>query len=428
MFCNLGGICLFVGSAVGNTDLEMAATRFSTVVTRPRLSFFTHTSNPLLKNAYSDGPNSRSALLMLINHPSCAVQFSTNEGWARAKLSETKPFSSRVKKNGISDNFMFSSETPKNTFNIFKNFFFKKPPVIKLVNQKPNALKKVLDKTGELYVKYTPVPVQKKVTELNKGVNQEFLNVKTVWNLNKHKKDGTLSQHATYEQMMSFNDLKRDKLKTTGVMICSVIPGGFFILSIPVLLLPRHCMPPSFWSPEQKKPFHKQNHAARLPYIKAISEHVQNADVGDKNKKIIQKISAALSGKQRLNNNDLLAFKDLCYDHPFDLTFTNTELQKAFCHVFEVSAFGNTTSHLIQQAGMIRNLDSKILEMGVDKLTEDQVLVACHMRGLDAGSFSHEANLFWLKNWLQLSKQCQKNDTWFILHAMVIQSVTFGES
>lgn len=334
---------------------------------------------------------------------------------------------------------------------------FKKSPVFQSFSQEKHAFKLTLTankdnsveipKQGEekksgglmaecvkVYERFTPQIVQDKVTDLNNGINQEFTNVKNVWNLSSHQRAGTLAKNSTYEQMLSFNDLTRDKYKTSCVMVCSLLPGGFFILSIPVLLLPRQCMPPGFWSKDQKRPFLKINHSYRKPYMEQIVNHLQKMNmphrhsIDDTDKRIFNAQCATwLDKTQPINNSTLIGFKHSFRVPPINMEYSKNELRKAFCRVFDVSTGGDTITTLLYQAAMIKELDNKLLELDLNKLSEDQVLAACYMRGLDAGSFSHGANLYWLHHWLQLSKQCEQQDAWFMLHAMILSSMNYRE-
>lgn len=314
--------------------------------------------------------------------------------------------------------------------------FFNKTVVLVSDAKSEYSLDKVKGKTIELYEHHTPQTIKDKVTDLQNGIQQEFYNVKTVWNLNQQKKKGLLNKTSSYKELMAFNDVKRDKLKTSGVMVCSVIPGGFFFLSVPVLLFPRQCLPPSFWSESQQRVFYQRNHAKRMPSMRVVARHIQHHqsamtnEVGDGAKKVLTALCRAMDASVTLNNNILKCFKPLCRLYPFDMSFANIEVQKAFCKVVGVSSSRNTnktTNELVAQVAMIKNLDDKLLTMDLDSLTQGEVLAACYMRGLNAGSLSKEANIYWLRNWIQLSKDCDKSDTWFLLHAMVLYSLNYKE-
>lgn len=314
--------------------------------------------------------------------------------------------------------------------------FFNKTVVVVSDIKNQNSWNTAKSKAMEMYENHTPQTVKNKVTDLQNGINQEFYNVKTVWNLNQQKKKGLLNKNSSYKELMAFNDFKRDKLKTSGVMVCSVVPGGFFLLSVPVLLFPRQCLPPSFWSESQQRVFYQRNHAKRMPSMRVVARHIQHHqsamtnEVGDGAKRVLTALCRAMDASVTLNNSILKCFKPLCRLYPFDMSFANIEVQQAFCKIVGVSSSRNTngtTNDLVAQVAMIKNLDDKLSTMDLDSLTEGEVLAACYMRGLNAGSLSKEANIYWLKNWIELSRDCDKSDTWFLLHAMVLYSLNYKE-
>lgn len=293
------------------------------------------------------------------------------------------------------------------------------------------------DNSANAYDKYAPDGVKNVVTNLQTGVVQEMENTKVWWRLSNDEQSNTNKgkTQASYKELMSMHDFKRDKNLTAMVVVCSCLPGGFVLLSVPIMLFPRTMMPWSFWDDKQRKEFYKQYHKERKGSHTTIVNHIE-AQMRDPAtvapvKSILDSLVDGSGDVKRITNKDLLRLKKYCNKDPFDLTDSNIEVIQAMCTIFTVrpgSTVEDSSIALRDKAIDIMNMDMKLREMKLKKLTEVQVMTACFIRGMNSASLSHDANLYWLKNWLNLTNTCNKTDAWFVLYAAVLLSKNFVDS
>lgn len=289
--------------------------------------------------------------------------------------------------------------------------------------------------TVHAYDNYAPDKVKTTVTNLQTGVMQEMENTKVWWRLSGVQQQNTkITNQASYEELLALHDFKRDKRLTSLVVLCSCLPGGFVLLSIPILAFPRTMMPWSFWDDEQRKKFYNQYHVERkgshLAVVNYLESQMTDASTSAPVKEAIDALVDGSGQVKRINNDDLLRLKDYCNRDPLDLTDTNLNVVQAMCNVFSVrpsSSIEDSSMVLRSKAIDLMNMDIKLKEMDLMKLSEIQVMTACFIRGLNSATLSHEANLYWLMNWLHLTSCCTKSDVWFVLYSAVLLSKDFSD-
>ena len=285
-------------------------------------------------------------------------------------------------------------------------------------------------KTIYLYEKFVPISVRKIANRLSIGAKNELQNAKDYRKLMKQ----TSLQSLTYKELMNANSFKRDGFKSAIILFISVIPFGFWLLWIPIVVFPRTMFPRSFWSPTQRAHFLPENHLKRMEQYDVVISHMNyhtvNREVNENEKKVLCKITNCINKGQLITNQQLLPFKQMCHHHPFDLSNSNFLLVFSFTQLVERSSLGGLRwiyPRLQDAALNILELDKKLLEMKIENLDVRELEEAVCMRGLNGSVLSYDANKYWLNNWLKLSKDCDQNDVSFILHAMILLSYNYTE-
>lgn len=302
---------------------------------------------------------------------------------------------------------------------------------IRSFSRSAGNIQQIKNKINEAYEKYVPKPMKKVMTQIQTGTSAEFSNAKTYW---RFRGQGSLGEVATYNEMMAVSNFRRDGIKSISVLFLAVVPMGFWLLWVPIVVFPRRLFPRSFWTELQKKSFYRENHLERLDQHRIVMHHFDYQKnfnlIKGPSKDVITSIHKDFQSKGVLRNQDLMAFRQVCGEHPFSLDNSNVVLVRAFCKVFEVNSYGPLSmlsQRLRSKAHDIMDMDLKLAKMNLDKLTTEQIMDANYLRGLNTSDLSRQANLYWLKNWLDLSNQCSKDDPWFLLHAMVFHSINFTE-
>jgi len=305
---------------------------------------------------------------------------------------------------------------------------------IKVRNFNNNSYDKLKFEALKIYNELMPLSIRKILGRIKKGVSTEYYNMKTFYAVQKKGNTTVELKNFNYNELMAANSFRRDIPKSISVMIVAVIPMGFWLMWVPILIFPRKLFPRSFWSFSQKKLFYKLNHFDRFEHHKVVIHHMDY----HKNKLFLcssnrQTVKEVLN-KLRLNGvvkyTDLILLRKICQNFPFSLENSNLILIQAFCKIFEVSSVGtlnSLTKKLQSKIEILMEMDRKLQKMDLTNLTEEQVIDANYMRGLNSSTLTHEANLYWLKRWLEFSQQLNEKDIWFALHAMVINSIEFSE-
>lgn len=301
-------------------------------------------------------------------------------------------------------------------------------------NKPRKNIENLKNKLDETYKKYTSKSFQRIVTQLKTGVSAEYNNAKVYWRLRDRSKAGTLSKFANYQEIMSVVDFKRDGIKSMFVLFIAVAPMGFWFLWIPIVLFPRRLFPRSFWSMTQKKNFYKENYADRSQHVNVISHHFNyhktNWELDDNAKALITRTSNGLRDQGVITNKELLRLKPLFRNFPFDLDLFDSLLLKSFCKIFEINSIGPETilaRRLRSMATDVLAMDYNLRRKNLNTLSAEEVMDANYIRGVNASVLSHEANLYWLKNWVKLTSQCGRDDASFVLHAMVFHSTNYTQ-
>jgi len=301
----------------------------------------------------------------------------------------------------------------------------------KFNNKSYNKLK---SETLKIYNELVPVSIRKILGRIKIGVSTEYYNMKAFYAVQKSGKTPQKLKTFNYNELMAANSFRRDIPKSVSILIVGVIPMGFWLIWVPILIFPRKLFPRSFWSFSQKQLFYKLNHFDRFEHHKVVIHHMEyhksKQFLSLSERQIVKEILSKLQLKGVVKYSDLILLRKICQNFPFSLESSNLILIQAFCKVFEVSSIGTLnflTKKLKSKIQIIMELDRKLQKMDLSKLTQEQVIDANYMRGLNSSTLSHEANVYWLKKWLEFSTQFKEDDIWFLLHAMVINSIEFSE-
>ena len=241
----------------------------------------------------------------------------------------------------------------------------------------------------------------------------------------------------SYTEEMRMLMLKRDAWKVVPIIPFCIVPFGFIMLFFPIYFFPRYVLPQAYWSESQRNRFYRQFHQERLRHYEIIIHHLNfhrknSSKLSDA--RLLSEICSAIQSNNVPSNGLLMQLRPLCnsFQHPLNLEERkDAVLLRSFSKVVLVSPFMPTMmlcSHLQSYVNLIVKLDQKLRSSNVlDKLSDEELQLATLLRGLDCANLSREANLYWLKNWIELTSSCDSSDTWFIMHAMVLLSLNYNQ-
>jgi len=275
---------------------------------------------------------------------------------------------------------------------------------------------------------------QQSLDRLKKGVGMEVSDAKAWAKLLIYKNRGLhVKELATYEEFLAKKNFERDGIKSGYVLSVPFIPFLPYYMALLPCLAPRKLISRNFWSAKQKQVYLIQNHYERSQEYQALVDDMkklaEDKTLNKKTRLLIDGMATKLNMKEVMTNNDLVPFMQVCQKYPFSLSDGNISLLRSLCRINEVSAVGaasGLSSRLQNVAADILDMDEKLREMNLDELSPEVIATAAYMRGLDSTSLPHEANLYWLKNWINLSQFCNKGDSSFVLQSMAILSMNYN--
>ena len=245
------------------------------------------------------------------------------------------------------------------------------------------------------------------------------------------------SASVSYSEAMKIHMIKRDAIKAAPLLPFCLIPFGFVMLVIPAYLFPRYVLPHAFWSDSQRQNFYMQFHQGRLKSYDIILHHMNYHKQNTTNmdfRHVLENLCSTIQSKNIPSNHLLLQLKPFCNyaQSPLNLEIKNVNiLLRSFSRVILANSILPSTwlfNQLKSYGVLIINLDKKIrFENLISKLSIENIETANLMRGLNSANLSYAANIYWLKNWVELTKLCNENDYWFVLHAMILLSMNYTE-
>lgn len=241
----------------------------------------------------------------------------------------------------------------------------------------------------------------------------------------------------SYDEAMKMYMIKKDAIKVAPLAPLCLVPFGFVILVLPAYLFPRLILPHAFWTDVQRQTFYKQYHKRRMQPYNIILHHMNyHKEISPDStfRHALENISNVIQAKNIPSNHMLLKLKPFCsqIENPMNIETRQVFLLlQSFSRVILANSIlppSYLSSQLRNYGLLILQLDEKLRSENLLRhLSTKEIETATLMRGLDSCNLSSAANVYWLKNWLELTKMCKANDYWFALHAMVLLSINYTE-
>lgn len=238
------------------------------------------------------------------------------------------------------------------------------------------------------------------------------------------------SGEVSYQELVASHDFRRDMWRSVSLLSIPLLfpfSSSSCLYIIPCLTFQRHFLPRHFWSEQQTVQYLDTNHANRLRHYHEVTVHISR--VRDSSEMAALVVDRFEKGGL-VKNKELIRNKAAFTKPPFCVMSCDISHLRTWCKLIEVPSLGQSDTlrkRLTAKSLELMDMDRKLREMDLAKLTRDDVINACYLRGLNSVRLSHEANLYWLRNWLNLTKRCSKGDVSFLLHNMVFLGLKFTE-
>lgn len=272
--------------------------------------------------------------------------------------------------------------------------------------------------------------------QMARGFRRHGTDIKTWWRV-RSKLSANPNYQTTYQEHKAVFDTKSNLTKTTVLLPLFLLPMGMVIIIIPVMVFPQYLLPRYYWNDSQRQKYFTVMHQRRTFQHAMVLHHLtylKNKHESSTFREILKPLLQTMNNSDMPSNKDLLRLRDYCrgIGNPLDIPLLPPLLLSSLCQInFLWNYFPPSwLAYLLnQRAILIMQFDEKLRrESFVYDLTEHELHDATFMRGLDCTALSKEANQYWLKNWITLTKNCTAADTAFVIHAAILLSRNYNET
>ncbi|XP_074835666.1 LETM1 domain-containing protein 1 isoform X2 [Carettochelys insculpta] len=234
-----------------------------------------------------------------------------------------------------------------------------------------------------------------------------------------------------YREMERLRQFRRDMIKAIPIGLLSLPPLANYLVFVLMYLFPRQLLIRHFWTPKQHVEFLNIYHGMRLEVypeiidgLEQVTRFLANQQLRDQMQELCTKVQSGSHPEVA----KLLAVRSLFSGHPFGLQRLRVWQVKALSRVLFLTPHLPTIflryrlrSHLME----LQHLDQAMLKLGVSDLSDEEVKVACYIRGLNSTLLSPSECQNWLKQWLKLSCELKDSEISLLAHSMVLLSTNY---
>ncbi|XP_067832645.1 LETM1 domain-containing protein 1 isoform X2 [Heptranchias perlo] len=255
-----------------------------------------------------------------------------------------------------------------------------------------------------------------------RGFRLLFLDFKEV-SVIKHKmaEQGLKYNQLPYREMEKLRQFRRDVIKVIPVVLLSIPPFANYMVFILMYFYPRQLLIRHFWTQEQQQEFTEIYHSMRAQvYPDAVSSLFKAASrVPDRQLKgQLLHLASKIQEGMHPEISQLHAVAILFSRPPLGIRRIDAHQMKILSQVMFLTPHlpifilrRRLWSHIME----IRHLDQALNNLGVHDLSEDELRIACHVRGLNSVHLSPAQCKDWLTKWVQLSKKLKGHRENFLL-------------
>nr|XP_060618795.1 LETM1 domain-containing protein 1 [Anolis sagrei ordinatus] len=268
-----------------------------------------------------------------------------------------------------------------------------------------------------------------------KGFRIFFLEVKEIRRIKEKMSHKNIQFHQLpYREMERLRQFRRDVIKAIPVGILSLPPFANYLVLLLMYLFPRQLLIRHFWTPEQQAEFLNTYHNIRKEAYPEVLDGLQHLshtlDDAHLRKQMLDLCKKVQEGSHP-DIKELRAVRTLFVGHPFGIQKLRVQQVKVLSRVLfltpRLPSFflrSRLRSHVLE----LYHLDHAMLKLGVRELTDEEVQMACYIRGLNSVHLSPAACRLWLDQWLALSCSLKGVEASLLAHGMVLLSTNFTQS
>ncbi|XP_073175502.1 LETM1 domain-containing protein 1 isoform X1 [Lepidochelys kempii] len=200
-----------------------------------------------------------------------------------------------------------------------------------------------------------------------------------------------------YREMERLRQFRRDLIKAIPIGLLSLPPFANYFVFLLMYLFPRQLLIRHFWTPKQQSEFLNIYHGMRREVYPELIDGLEQV--------------TRFVADQQLRSQ----MQELCTQKALSrILFLTPHLPIFFLRY-------RLRSHMLE----LQHLDRAMLKLGVSELTEEEVKMACYVRGLNSTHLSPSECQKWLKQWVKLSCELKDSEVSLLAHSMVLMSTNY---
>ncbi|XP_078057097.1 LETM1 domain-containing protein 1 [Mustelus asterias] len=268
-----------------------------------------------------------------------------------------------------------------------------------------------------------------------RGFRLLYLDFKEVSGIKRKMADqGLKYNQLPYREMERLRQFRRDVIKIMPVVLLSLPPFANYMVFLLMYFYPRQMLIRHFWTLEQQQEFVEIYHSLRARvYPNAVRNLTKVASkVPDRRlKSKLLQLSTKVQEGIHPEISQLHMVVKLFSARPLDIRHIGARQTKILSQVMFLTPHMPTfimrhrlRSHIME----IHHLDQALHVLGVHNLSEDELKIACYLRGLNSIHLNATQCNEWLTKWIQLSKKLRDSEVSLLLHSMVLLSTNYHNS
>ncbi|KAM9115329.1 LETM1 domain-containing protein 1 isoform 2-T2 [Pangshura tecta] len=234
-----------------------------------------------------------------------------------------------------------------------------------------------------------------------------------------------------YREMERLRQFRRDLIKAIPIGLLTLPPFANYLIFLLMYLFPRQLLIRHFWTPKQQFEFLNIYHGMRrevypeiIDGLEQVTRFIADQQLRDQMQELCTKVQSGSHPEVA----KLLAVRSLFVGHPLGLQRLRVWQVKALSRVLFLTPHlpifllrYRLRSHMLE----LQHLDRAMLKLGVSELSEEEVKMACYIRGLNSTHLSASESQKWLKQWAKLSCELKDAEISLLAHSMVLLSTNY---
>ncbi|XP_030410438.1 LETM1 domain-containing protein 1 isoform X2 [Gopherus evgoodei] len=234
-----------------------------------------------------------------------------------------------------------------------------------------------------------------------------------------------------YREMERLRQFRRDLIKAIPIGLLALPPFANYLIFLLMYLFPRQLLIRHFWTPKQQFEFLNIYHGMRrevypeiIDGLEQVTRFIADQQLRDQMQELCTKVQSGSHPEVA----KLLAVRSLFVGHPLGLQRLRVWQVKALSRVLFLTPHlpifvlrYRLRSHMLE----LQHLDQAMLKLGVSELSEEEVKMACYVRGLNSTHLSSSECQKWLKQWAKLSCELKDSEVSLLAHSMVLLSTNY---